>query len=120
MTQTSLIFSSITESVYDGLSLTSPDQVPTATSLPIAGTSSVAPLPPGIPARIVPGAGGANPEVDDLNGFTLIAILFDYGLNWDTVVYNPDSPGQIFSWLPVLIDTALGITGMRSSRFRPL
>jgi len=116
----SLIFSSISKSISDGLSFTDPDQVPTVTSFSTAGTPSfapgVTPLPPGIPVRIFPGAGGVNPEVDDLNGFTLIAILFDYGLSWDTVVHNPDSPGQIFSQLPVLIDTVLGITGMRSSR----
>ena len=122
LTQISLIFSSISKSVSGGLSLTEPDQVPTVTSFSTAGTPSfapgVTPLPPGIPARIVPGAGGVDPEVDDLNGFTLIAILFDYGLSWDTVVHDPDSPSQIFSRLPVLIDTALGITGMRSSRLR--
>jgi len=116
----SLIFSSISKSISDGLSFTDPDQVPTATSFSTAGTPGfvpgVTPLLPGIPVRLFPGAGGVNPEVDDLNGFTLIAILFDYGLSWDTVVHNPDSPGQIFQH-PVLIDTALGIiTGMRSSR----
>ena len=63
----------------------------------------------------MPGAGGVNPAVDDLSGFTLIAILFDQGLNWDTVVLNSDSPAQIFAWLPVLIQTALGINSMRSS-----
>ncbi|KAF9651676.1 hypothetical protein BDM02DRAFT_3090845, partial [Thelephora ganbajun] len=51
------------------------------------------------------------------NGFTLIAILFDRGLNWDTVVHNPDSPGQIFSWLPVLIQTALGVTSDQVKSF---
>ena len=122
LTQTSLIFSSISESASDSLSLTDPDQVPTATSFSTAGTPSVAPsvipLPSGIPARIVPGTGGVNPAVDDLNGFTLIAVLFDRGLNWVTVVQNPDSPGQIFSWFPAIVQTALGITGIRSSRLR--
>jgi hypothetical protein len=124
LTQTSLIFSSISESASDSLSLTDPDQVPTATSFSTAGTPStapsVAPLPPGIPARIVPGAGGVNPEVDDLSDFTLIAILFDSGLSWETVVQQPDSSGQILSWLPVSIRLALGITSMRSSRLRRL
>ena len=119
LTQTSLILWTSDKSSADNL-LTNPDQVPTATSFSTASTPSiipsVAPLPSGIPARIVPGAGGVNPEVDNLNGFTLIAVLFDRGLNWDTVVHNPDSPGQIFSWLPVLIQTALGITSMRSPR----
>lgn len=114
LTQTSLIFSSISQSASDSVSLTDPDQVPTSTTLTTTGTPSVAPdvvsLPSGLPARIVPGAGSVNPDVDNLNGFTLIAILFDRGLNWDTVAHNPDSPGQIFSWLPVLIQTALGIT----------
>ena len=106
----------------NGSRSTDPDQVPTATSFSTVGTPSLAPsnapLPPGIPARIIPGAGGVNPEAGDLNGFTLIAILFDRGFNWDTVVHNPSSPGQIFSWPPALISTALSITGTRSSRLR--
>ena len=122
LSQTSLIFLSISESVSDSLSLKDSDRVLMATSFLTAGTPSLAPsnapLPPGIPARIIPGAGGVNPDVDDLDGFTLIAILFDWGSNWDTVVHNPDSPGQIFSWFPALISTALSITGTRSSRFR--
>ena len=117
LTQTSLIVTSVSDSATDTLSLTDPDQVPTTTTFSTDGTPTVAPsvvpLPSGLPARIIPGAGGVNPDVDDLNGFTLIAILFDRGLNWDTVVHNSDSPGQIFSWLPILIQTALGISGMR-------
>lgn len=103
------------------MSLTDPDQVPTSTSFSTTGTPTAAPsivsLPSGIPARIVPGFGGVDPAVDDLNGFTLIAILFDQGLNWETVVQNPDSPGQIFAWLPVLIQTSLGITADQVKSF---
>lgn len=95
------------------MSLTDPDQVPTPTSFSTTGTPAAAPsvvsLPSGMPARIVPGSGGVDPEVDNLNGFTLIAILFDQGLNWDTVVQHPDSPGQIFAWLPPVILTSLSI-----------
>ena len=103
------------------MSLTDPDQVPTSTSFSTAGTPTAAPsvvsLPSGVPARIVPGSGGVDPSGDDLNGFTLIAILFDQGLNWETVVQNTDSPGQIFAWLPDLIQTALSITSMPFSSF---
>lgn len=101
------------------MTLTDPDQVPTPTSLPDTGTPTVAPsvvsLPSGIPARIVPGSGGADPGDNDLSGFSLITILFDQGLNWATVVQNTDSPGQIFAWLPPLIQTALSISSMRFS-----
>lgn len=99
------------------MSLTDPDQVPTSTSFSTSRTPTVAPsivsLPSGVPARIVPGSGGVDPGVDNLNGYTLIAILFTLELSWETVVQNPDSPGQIFAWLPELIQTALGITSMR-------
>lgn len=78
---------------------------------------SVVSLPSGVPARIVPGSGGVDPGVDNLNGFTLIAVLFDQGLNWETVVQNTDSPGQIFAWLPQLIQTALSINSMRLAPF---
>ena len=117
LTQSSLIFSSFSQSSPVGMSLTDPDQVPTSTSfsttvLPTAAPSVVS-LPSGLPARIVPGSGGVNPAIDNLDGFTLIAVLFDHGLNWETVVQNPDSPGQIFAWFPVLIQRALGTTGMQ-------
>lgn len=83
------------------------------------GTPSVAPsviaLPSGLPARIVHGAGGVDLEVDGLNGFTLIAILFDQDLNWETAVCNPESLGQIFSWLSSVIQAALSITSMWTS-----
>lgn len=101
------------------MSLTDPDQVPTPTSFSTTRTPTAAPsvvsLPSGVPARIVPGSGAVDPETDNLDGFTLIAILFDQGLNWETVVQNTDSPGQIFAWLPVLIRSALDITSMRFS-----
>lgn len=106
------------------MSLTDPDQDPTSTSFATAGTPSVAPsdapLPSGIPARIVPGASDGDdvdPSVDNLSGFTLVAILFDQGFNWDFVVQNTDSAGQIFKFLPTMIQTALGVTGMLSFPF---
>jgi len=103
------------------MSLTDPDQVPTPTTFSTTGTPTVAPsvvsLPSGVPARIVPGSGGVDPGVDNLNGFTLIAILFDQGLNWETVVQNTDSPGQIFAWLPQLIQTALSINSDQVKTF---
>lgn len=99
------------------MSLTDPDQAPTPTSFSTTRTPTAAPsivsLPSGVPARIVPGSGGVDPGVDNLSGYTLIAILFDQGLNWETVVQNPDSPGQIFAWLPDLIQTTLSLTSMR-------
>jgi len=113
----SLSYSSISESVFDSLSLTGPDQAPTTTSFSATGipntVPSVAPLPSGLPARIVLGAGGVNPEVDDLDGFTLITILFDLGLPWDLVARNSSYPGLILSRLPVPIQTALDISSMR-------
>ncbi|KAF9778560.1 hypothetical protein BJ322DRAFT_1101964 [Thelephora terrestris] len=121
LTQSSLIFSSISTSELDSMTLTDPDQVPTPTSFSSTGTPTAAPsvvsLPSGYPARIVPGSGGVDPADVDLSGFSLIAILFDQGLNWATVVQNTDSPGQIFAWLPPLIQSALSITSDQVKSF---
>jgi hypothetical protein len=74
-----------------------------------ATTIIVAPLPSGIPGRILP----ANqlPSDTDLTGYTLISILFNKELNWPFVVNSPISSSQIFAYMPVLIGAALGITG---------
>jgi hypothetical protein len=117
-----LIFSSYSSPPPDDMSLTDPDQVPTPTSFAPTGTPSVAPsdapLPSGLPARIVPGSGSVDPSVDDLNGFTLIALLLDQGFGWDFVVQNPEAAAQILSYIPPLIQTALDVTGMLSFPLR--
>jgi len=69
----------------------------------------VAPLPSGIPARIFP-RDQLNPN-RDLTGYTFIGILFDQDLNWPFVVGNPVSSTQIFAYVPIIVATALGISG---------
>ena len=90
-------------------SLTNPDQA-SSTALPanVVPTTSL-PLPSGMPARIYP-----PDRLDantDLTGYTFIAILFDLELNWPFVVTSPISSTQIFAYIPIIIDTALGIEG---------
>ncbi|KAF8961223.1 hypothetical protein BDZ97DRAFT_1664635, partial [Flammula alnicola] len=91
--------------------LTDPDQIASSVA-PIpsaASTITDAPLPTGIPGRILP-ADQLAPSTD-LSGFTLISLLFDQSLNWPFVVNSAISSSQIFAYVPVLIGTALGITG---------
>lgn len=40
---------------------------------------------------------------------TLISVLFNQSLNWEWVVANSDTQGQIFEYFPSIIATALGI-----------
>lgn len=55
------------------------------------------------PADQLPNGGNTIP------GFTLISILFNQELNWPFVVNSSVSSSQIFEYLPVLIQAALGI-----------
>jgi hypothetical protein len=92
--------------------LTNPDQATTtiAPSAANAATTLVVPvLPSDIPNRIYPA--DQLPPTTDLTGYTLISILFNQELNWPFVVNSQISASQIFAYMPVLITTALGITG---------
>ena len=90
--------------------MTDPDAAPTTLSVaPSASASApvtVPALPANLPSRIYPAETIAQPEA----GYTLISLLFDGNLPWYFVANQADSQGQIFSWLPVVLWNALGIT----------
>jgi len=111
-----LAFASIPTTTPDE-TLTDPDQATTTvdSSAANAATTILVPvLPTGIPNRIYP-ADQLSPSTD-LTGYTLISILFNQELNWPFVVNSQISASQIFAYLPVLISTALDITGKVSSK----
>ncbi|KAF8177860.1 hypothetical protein BJ912DRAFT_856656 [Pholiota molesta] len=119
LTETSLAVAA-TPSSTPATTLTDPDQATsTATPLPdnsaAAATATSVPLPSGIPGRILP-SDQLDPTTDT-TGYTLISILFDSSLNWPFVVNSPVSSSQIFAYVPVLIGTALGITGDQIKTF---
>ena len=93
--------------------LTNPDAATTTFSLPdpsISATGSApgAPLPSYLPARIYA------PDQDAINSlpsdYTICSFLFTSFLSWAFVAQNTQSQGQIFSWAPVIISTALNIS----------
>ena len=92
--------------------LSDPDQEVTDIALselaPTAATTfSVAPLPTGLPNKIYP-VNRLSPNTD-LEGLTLISILFSSALNWPFVVGDSRSSSQLFAWVPVLITNALEV-----------
>jgi len=106
-----LAFASIPTTTAAG-TLTDPDQAPTTVESSAANPATtilVPTLPSGIPNRIYP-ADQLSPTTD-LTGYTLISILFNQELNWPFVVNSQISASQIFAYMPVLITTALDITG---------
>lgn len=52
----------------------------------------------------------------DLAGNTLVSILFTQELNWQWVVGSDLASGQILAWMPVILNTALGLTGAESTK----
>jgi len=92
--------------------ITDPDQATTtvvASAANAATTIALPILPSDMPNRIYPA--DQLSSTTDLTGFTLISILFNQELNWPFVVGSQISASQIFAYMPVLISTALGITG---------
>ncbi|KAF8802095.1 hypothetical protein BYT27DRAFT_7261214 [Phlegmacium glaucopus] len=104
LTLSTLVVTSVPTTLAN--SLTNPDQ---ATAAGPATTLITAPLPSNLPARIFP-RNQLDPNTD-LTGYTFIGILFDQDLNWPFVVNSPDSSTQIFAYVPIIIATALGISG---------
>ncbi|KAJ3504438.1 hypothetical protein NMY22_g17926 [Coprinellus aureogranulatus] len=104
--------SSVPETDSPSVTMTDPDAATTtAEALPASETTAlaVAPLPVGIPNKILP-----NPQLDlstVQDGFSLVSILFKSTLNWPFVVANEISSSQIFAYSKVLIATALQIPG---------
>ena len=93
--------------------LTNPDAATTTLSLPGPSNSSTdsptgAPLPAYLPARIYA------PDQDLINtlpsDYTICSLLFTSFLSWAFVAQNTQSQGQIFSWAPIIIATALNIS----------
>lgn len=108
VTQSSLIFQ--TSSPSNAMTITNPDQATTTIALPnptAAATATQVPLPTGIPSRIYPqnGVDGSAPP-----GFTLISLLFNQDLNWNFVVQHQETASQLFAFVPVILQGALGIT----------
>lgn len=71
----------------------------------VSTTISVAALPTGLPNKIYP-VNRLSTE-SDLDGMTLISILFSSMLNWPFVVSDSVSSSQLFAYVPVLITSAL-------------
>ncbi|KAJ3519216.1 hypothetical protein NMY22_g13303 [Coprinellus aureogranulatus] len=112
LTETTLAYASVPETDSPTVTMTDPDAATTtAEALPASETTAlaVAPLPVGIPNKILP-----NPQLDlstVQDGFSLVSILFKSTLNWPFVVANEISSSQIFAYSKVLIATALQIPG---------
>ncbi|KXN89414.1 hypothetical protein AN958_05723, partial [Leucoagaricus sp. SymC.cos] len=110
LTESSLVFATVST---PSATLTDPDAATTTVEpIPVqAGSSAIvpAPLPSGIPARIFP-RDQLDLTSNDLDGYTLISILFNSELNWCFVVQSDFTSSQIFAYVPVLITTALNIS----------
>jgi hypothetical protein len=52
-----------------------------------------------------------------LSGFSLVSILFDQFLPWAFVAQNIQSQGQLFLWLPTLVQSALGLSPQQVKTF---
>ena len=113
LTGSSLVTAAPLSSSSADVSLSNADQAPSSVSFSsVAATASpsAVSLPAGLPARIYP-AQGVTPGVDNLDGFTLVSILFDQGLRWTFVVNSPQAASQVLAYTPIDIYTACGITG---------
>ncbi|RDX46523.1 hypothetical protein OH76DRAFT_1355850, partial [Lentinus brumalis] len=93
-------------------SLTDPDEPTTTFSVAASSAADTkptqAPLPSGLPTQIFP-AEGSKPSDPDLDGYSLISLLFDSGLNWDFVVNNANSSSQIFAWMSPILQASLSL-----------
>ncbi|KAH6911598.1 hypothetical protein BKA70DRAFT_860931 [Coprinopsis sp. MPI-PUGE-AT-0042] len=112
LTETSLALAPVTTSRSVDPTLSDPDQettsVATSEFAPTASTTiSVAALPTGLPNKIYP-VNRLSAE-SDLEGMTLISILFSSLLNWPFVVSDELSSSQLFAFVPVLITSGLEI-----------
>jgi len=52
-----------------------------------------------------------------LSGFSLVSILFDQFLSWAFVAQNTQSQGQLFLWLPTIIQSALDLPSEQVKTF---
>lgn len=113
LTESSLAFTSVPTDTPQVETLTNPDEVPSSvSSIPqTTATTIIAPppLPTGIPGRIYP-RDQLDLSSQNLAGYTLISLMFNSELNWEFVVDSSLTSSQIFAYVPVLIENALGIT----------
>ncbi|KAJ3755780.1 hypothetical protein EV360DRAFT_49138, partial [Lentinula raphanica] len=110
LTQTTLEVASVS-STPTSRTLTNPDQATTTlsqTTLSASAPLATAALPSSLPYRILPQ--DQISSSDDLTGYTLVSLLFDLQLNWPFVVNSADSSSQLFAFMPVILQTALGLT----------
>jgi hypothetical protein len=109
--ESTLAFASVPTSTASA-TLTDPDQATTSVNPLIAqpATTLVTPaLPSGIPGWIYPRQ-QLDPSNSDLNGYTLISILFNNELNWMFEIQDAISSSQLFVYMPMIITSALGIS----------
>ncbi|EKM75539.1 hypothetical protein AGABI1DRAFT_132204 [Agaricus bisporus var. burnettii JB137-S8] len=104
--ESTLAFASL-PTTTPSVTFTDPDQATPAAPQPVT-TLVAPPLPSGIPGWIYPRQ-RLNSSNSDLEGFTLISILFNKELNWMFEIQDPISASQIFVYMPMLISTALRI-----------
>lgn len=69
---------------------------------------ATAALPSDLPSEILPPE--QLPSNTNLSGFTLVSLLFNLQLNWPFVVGNEQTTSQLFAWIPVILETALGLS----------
>jgi hypothetical protein len=85
-----------------------------ATSSNSPPTTTPVDLPPDIPARIYP---SEQVDTNNLSGFTLVSILFQSSLSWSFVAGSSQVQGQLFLYLPVLLESSLGISSSQVMTF---
>ncbi|KAH8979904.1 hypothetical protein EDB92DRAFT_1820751 [Lactarius akahatsu] len=116
VTQASLLGTPVPTS--SPVTLSDPDAVPptltivSASNLPSTTTPVL--LPSNLPARIYP---PTQVDPNSLSGFSLVSILFDQFLSWSFVAQNTQSQGQLFLWLPTIIQSALGLPSEQVKTF---
>ena len=105
VTESSLLLSQMSTTSSGQVSLTNPDAPTTTISVQPTAPQS---LPTNLPSRIYPFGGATNNAVNST--VSLVSLLFDNDLSWSFVVNNQDSAGQLLSWTPFLITSALGLS----------
>lgn len=97
--------------------LSDPDAAPSTTivSVPTGASQTASPTMPSIPASLptrIFSPDSVNPSADqsELQGKTLISLLFQESLNWDFINGSDQTVGQIFAYMPQVLTSALSIS----------
>ncbi|KAH8993042.1 hypothetical protein EDB86DRAFT_2830262 [Lactarius hatsudake] len=116
VTQASLLGTPVPSSLP--VTLSDPDAVPPTLTIVspsnLPSTTTPVLLPSNLPARIYP---PTQVDPNSLSGFSLVSILFDQFLSWSFVAQNTQSQGQLFLWLPTIIQSALGLSSEQVKTF---